>query len=190
MSTILPVPRPPTLLPLIDYGDFSCPRCRELQQLLTTILPLFEGEISYVFRQFPSHSHPSSLLMAMAAEAARRQDKYWAMHRELFAQTAPASLNVVVGLAAQLGLEVGTFLNDMQNETLKEGIWAEREQGRLAGVVSVPALFLGTRRLHGKLSQARLAPLMRHYVDRLNVNVLSTIDRKNGSVRWSGMGYS
>lgn len=192
MRTIISVNQPSGLLNLIEYGDFSCPHCRGLDQLLTTILPQFDGEVCYTFRHFPDLSHPSALLMALAAEAARRQNQYGAMHRELFAQIPPASaavsLRSVAVLASRLGLDTELFLNDMHSETLKNLVWAEREQGRLAGVMSAPTLFLGIRRLHGKLTQARLIPLMRHYADR-NKNVISLVHRRHELARWSGMGY-
>ncbi len=192
MRAIIPVNQPSGPLNLIEYGDFSCPRCRELAQLLTIILPQFDGEICYIFRHFPDLNHPSALLMALAAEAARRQNKYWAMHRELFAQTtlasAAVSLRSVAVLASRLDLDAESFLNDMQSETLKKRIWTEREQGRLAGVAATPVLFLGTRRLHGKLTQARLVPLMRHYADR-NKTVTSLVARQHELDRWSDMSY-
>ena len=192
MRTIIPVNQPSIPLNLIEYGDFSCPHCRALAQLLTTILPQFDGEVCYTFRHFPDRSHPSALLMALAAEAARRQNQYWAMHRELFALPPPASttvsLRLLLMLASRLGLDAELFLNDMQSETLKSRVWAEQEQGRLAGVAATPALFLDTRRLHGKLTQARLIPLMRHYVDR-NKSGTSPVVRQHELARWSGLGY-
>jgi hypothetical protein len=190
MRTILAT-RAPHPLNLIEYGDFSCPRCRDLQQLLITTLPLFEGEVRYTFRHFPTLSRPQGVLMALAAEAARRQDQYWAMHRALFAHTSlvPISLSAVSALACRLGLDPELFLTDMHDKILKQRIWTDVEQGRLDGVVSTPTLFLGIRRLHGKLTQARLVPLIRHCLDRSNANVLSMVDHERGLVRWSTMGY-
>lgn len=176
MRTIIPTNRTRQPLNLIEYGDFSCPHCQALQQLLTTALPMFGGEVYYTFRHFPDHSRPQALLMAMAAEAARRQDQYWAMHQVLFAQTTPVSLDSVSALATGLGLNAELFQNDMNDEGLKQRILADMEQGRLVGVVSTPTLFLGTRRLHGKLTQSRLVPLIRHYVRRSNVKVLSAVN--------------
>lgn len=191
MRTITPINRPPLPVTLIEYGDYSCTRCRELQQLLATTLPQFEGAICYTFRHFPNLSYPPAFLMALAAEAARQQNQYWAMHQALFAQTnlPPASLDSVSALAAELGLERKAFLTDMRNESLKQRIWADMEQGRLAGVMSTPTLFMGTRRLHGKLTQARLIPILRHYVGRSTASVFTTVDGDNGLVRWSGVGY-
>lgn len=166
MRTIIPINRTPPPLDLIEYGDFSCPRCRELQPLLMTILPIFGKDVLYTFRHFPNLSNPQSLLMALAAEAARQQDHYWAMHQALFANRTPLSLDSISALAVVLGLELKSFLNDIDNKRLKQAILADMKLGRSASVVSTPTLFLGNRRLHGKLTQARLVPLIRHYVRR------------------------
>lgn len=142
---------------------------------------MFGGEVYYTFRHFPNLSQPQALLMALAAEAARRQDQYWAMHELLFTHTTPVSLNSIVSLATGLGLDAELFLNDMRDEGLTQRIWRDMEQGRLMGIVSTPTLFLGTHRLHGKLTQARLVPLIRHYVCRSSGKVSSAV---NSEYEW------
>ncbi len=189
MRTIIPINRPSYPLHLIEYGDFSCSGCRDLQQMLTTTLPQFGDSICHVFRHFPGN--PSAMLMALAAEAARRQDQYQAMHRALFADTAlaPVSVHSLSALASALGLDLTAFQNDMQDVTLKQRIRADVVQGRREGVVATPTLFLGIRRLHGKLTQARLVPLIRYYIDRSHAPVPGTADCDNGLVRWSGVAH-
>lgn len=167
---------------LLEYGDFSCQRCQDLQKLLATALPLFGSEICYSFRHFPDLSHPPALLMALAAEAARRQDQYWAMHHALFTYTDPISLYSLSKLALAVGINPEKFMDDMHDETLKTPIWADMESGRLVEVVTTPTLFLGTRRLHGKFTQARLVPLMRHYVARST----KPTNCENSLILWSG----
>ncbi len=190
MRTIIPINRPSYPLHLIEYGDFSCSLCRALQPLLATTLPQFGDDICHMFRHSPEPGNPSALLMALAAEAARRQDQYWAMHRALFAHTAlaPVSLHSVSALASSLGLDLTVFCNDMHDATLKQRIRADVKQGWLDGVVTTPTLFLGSRHLLGKLTQARLVPLIRYYIDRSQAPVLGTVDSANGLVRWSGVG--
>lgn len=191
MRTIIPINRPGYPLHLIEYGDFSCSLCRDLQPLLAAILPQFGDDVCHTFRHFPKPGNPSALLMALAAEAARRQEQYWAMHRALFAHTAlaPVSLHSVSALASSVGLDLATFRDDMQDAVLKQRVRADVEQGRLDGVVATPTLFLGSRHLPGKLTQARLVPLIRYYIDRPHSPVLGTVDSAIGLVRWSGVGY-
>lgn len=64
-----------TALELMEYGDFTGPCCQKFQPLLSTIFPLFEGTIRYHFRHFSNLQHPYAFPMALAAEAARRQDQ-------------------------------------------------------------------------------------------------------------------
>jgi protein-disulfide isomerase len=175
---------------LIEYGDFSCPRCREFQQVLRAVLPLFDGEIVYTFRHFPNRTHSSALLMAMVAEAARRQQQYWPMHQALFAHALPFSIQEASMLAIQLGMSTKQFLDDLHDETLKQRIGSDMEQGHSVDVVATPALFVGTRHLHGGLTQARLAPLIRHYVDRSRAQVAGTAGQGNGRIYWSGAGHN
>ena len=73
--------------------------------------------------------------------------------------------------------------------TLKQQILADAEQGRQEGVLASPTLFMGNRRLHGRLTQARLVPLIHYYIQRTNASVLSTVDSDNGLVQWSGVEY-
>ncbi|GAB4048919.1 hypothetical protein GCM10028810_37300 [Spirosoma litoris] len=104
--------------------------------------------------------------MALMAEAARQQGKFNAMHTALLAQTHPISSQEVPGIAQAIGLKVDWFLTDLHKETLNDQVWADIMQGRQDGVVQTPTLFLGSYRLHGKLTQARLIPLIKQYINR------------------------
>ena len=126
--------------------------------------------------------------MAMVAEAARRQDQYWPMHQALFAHRLPFSIQEASMLALKLGMSTKRFLDDLHDETLKQRIWSDIEQGHAVDVAATPTLFLGTRHLHGGLTQARLAPLIRHYIDRTTAQVVGTVDQEHGRIYWSGIG--
>lgn len=177
------------VLELVEYGDFSNARCRGLHHVLANCLPVFDGALRHTFRQFPNPNCPKALLMALAAEAARRQGQYWPMHQALFTYGLTGSFHTVSALAVMLGLQLDKFLDDLHDASLKDCIWADVEAGNLAGVTSAPTLFVGTCRIHGKLTYARLVPLIRHYVQRNSTQVLSTVNSVEGSVIWSSSGY-
>ena len=176
------------VLELVEYGDFNNARCRALQRVLTNLLPALNGSVQYTFRHFPNFNDPKALFMALTAEAARRQGQYWPMHQALFRQGSTSSLHTVSALAVRLGLQVDKFLDDLHDETLKDRVWADVEVGNLAGVTDAPTLFVDTHRVHGKLTQARLVPLLRHYLHRTSTQVLSAVDMAHGLVHWSNAG--
>lgn len=173
----------PNELSLVEYGDYSCRRCQELQHVLSRVLPQFPGIITVQFRHFPNLSHPMAFLMALMAEAARQQGKFRAMHTVLFAQTHPISIQAVPVLAQSVGLNVDWFLDDLHNEKLKGQVWADIAQGQQDGVMQTPTLFLGSHRLHGKLTQARLVPLIKQYIDRSTS--ISTVSPSHTLRYWS-----
>ena len=86
------------------------------------------------------------------------------MHRALLAHWAPVSTDTMATLAGTLGLNIDQFRADLRDTGLMDTIREDRVLGQITDVVGTPTLFLGTRRRHGKLIQARLVPLLAHYL--------------------------
>ena len=184
LPAVYPFHQTPGRLNLIEYGDYTCTACRTFQHVLTTILPLFnEAAIHYTFRHFPDLSQPSSLLLARAAEAARRQNRYWSMHQALFTLPLPVSIPDILTLAQGVGMDTDQFMLDFQGDTIREDIWADIKKGRSSGVETTPTLFMNTRLVHGKLTQARVVPLLRNYVSQFQKRPLVSEVHQYGPTR-------
>lgn len=107
----------------------------------------------YTFRHFPDLSQPSSILLARAAEAARRQDKPASMNNALFTLSLPVSFPAILAMAGkETGLNLNQFMVGFQDDTIRERLWADMKQGQSAGVETTPTLFMDTRLVHGKLT--------------------------------------
>ena len=180
--------RADSALVLVEYGDYTNARCQLLQPVLKNSLPAFGEAIRHTFRHFPNPENPQSLFMALAAEAARRQGQFRPMHHALFAHGSTHSVNTVSILAVKAGLQLDRFLNDLQDETLKELVLADVEAAGMADVIRAPTLFVGNHRVLGKLTQARLVPLIHHYLRNPTTQVLSTVDHVKGIINWSTTG--
>lgn len=169
---------------LVEFGDFVCPKSRAIRKALTTSLALFTGYVHYTYRHYPNPACEPSLLAAYAAEAAREQDKFWSMYNALFLQPT-INQPLVSILAIYLGLDHHQFQQDLTNASIRARIDADRWEGEQLGIHSTPALLINGHVIHGKLTQARLIPLLRHYIDRTEVPILSTVDRVRGMVHWN-----
>lgn len=178
-----------TALVVVEYGDYTNACCQLLQPVLKNSLPEFGEAIRHTFRHFPNLDNPQAISMALAAEAARRQGQFWPMHQALFAHNAACSFNTLSIVAVTAGLQLDRFLSDLHDETVKELVLADVEAGRMASVTKVPTLFVGTHRVLGKLTQARLGPLIRHYLHYPLAQVLSTVNQAEGIIIWSNAGY-
>lgn len=135
---------------LIEYGDFQCPGCGTFHSNFAPLMKEYEGDIAFVFRNFPLTSiHPSARAAAASAEAAGLQGKYWQMWDLIYEnQTAWSSLAVSErdsrfrAYAAQLKLDMDTFNADVQAQKVSQKINFDQSLGKENGVTGTPSLFI------------------------------------------------
>ncbi len=70
---------------IVEFSDFECPFCRQVQDTLKQIIERYSGEVRLVFKHLPSEGHRNSLPAARAAYCAGEQDRFWQFHEALFA---------------------------------------------------------------------------------------------------------
>ena len=127
------------------YGDYECPFCAALEERLQA-MPL-----RVAFRHFPRRSaHPRAFAAACAAEAAGRQDAFWAMHDALFADQGRLEDPHLWARAERLGLDVARFDADRRAAPVTDRVAADFRGGLRAGVPTTPTLFLAGERHAGR----------------------------------------
>ena len=121
---------------VIVYGDYECPFCAALEVRLATL------PVRVAFRHFPVRtSHPRAFPAACAAEAAGRQDAFWAMHDALFADQGRLEDPHLWARAERLGLDVARFEADRRDPAIAARVRADFRGGVRAGVPTTPSLF-------------------------------------------------
>jgi protein-disulfide isomerase len=134
---------------LVEYGDLECPFCGQAESVLRVLLADF-GDLRYVWRHLPlTDVHPHAQLAAEATEAAAAQGSFWEMHDLLFEHQDALRAQNLHEYAAELGLDVDRFIND-----LRKHVWASRvaedvDSADLSGVSGTPTFFINGRRHHG-----------------------------------------
>ena len=100
--------RGPAGAPLVIlYGDFTCPRCALAAERLRG-LPL-----RVAFRHFALRTkHPRAVAVALAAEAAGLQGRFWEMHDALYADPGRLDDPHLWERADRLGLDLERFEAD------------------------------------------------------------------------------
>lgn len=54
---------------IVEYSDFECPFCKQYHETLETVIQKYDGEVAWVFRQFPLEQlHTKALPVALASE--------------------------------------------------------------------------------------------------------------------------
>ena len=145
--------RGPDNAPLVVvYADFECPYCAVVHE------QLHERPLRVVFRHFPVRSkHPRAWPAACAAEAAGRQDAFWAMHDALFADQGRLEDPHLWERAERLGLDVARFDADRRSEAVEARISADWRAGVRAGVATTPTAFAGGEQHAGRAALTAFA---------------------------------
>ena len=87
--------------------------------------------------------------MSIGTEAAARQGRFWELHDALFRHQPPLNRNILLDLAASLGLDMERFKQDLEDPKLRERVEGDLADGRRNGVSATPTLFVDGLRYDG-----------------------------------------
>jgi protein-disulfide isomerase len=140
---------------IVEYADYVCPYCRQLQPVLDRVLSEFKDDIRFAYKDAPLSMHASAQKAAEASHCAGAQGKYWDYHDQLVSakQLDIASLKK---RARDLGLDGASF-----DACLDSGAQAGRVQSSLAeanslGLQGTPSLFVNGRLFSGLITYEQL----------------------------------
>jgi predicted DsbA family dithiol-disulfide isomerase len=122
------------------FLDFSGETSGRLAVVLDALRHRHENDVRIVFRQLPAENDPAGELRHRAALAAARQDRFWPMARLILANQNRGSRDDLLGMAAQLQLDVARFAADLDDAAAADTIRADRSRARDAGITSAPAI--------------------------------------------------
>ncbi|MBN2358459.1 MAG: thioredoxin domain-containing protein [Deltaproteobacteria bacterium] len=134
---------------VVEFTDFECQHCARARQTLSALERRHSGEIRlcYKYRTIPLHMYSRDA--AEAAEAAKRQGKFWPMHDLLFANQQALGPDDLVRYAQEIGLDVDRFNADRFNDAVFTRVDQDEALASEAGVRGAPTFFFNGRRLEG-----------------------------------------
>jgi protein-disulfide isomerase len=140
---------------LIEFADFECPSCRQLDRILRELLPR-HPEIRLVYKDFPLTTiHPWAMTAAIAGQCAAGQNpaSFWQLHDIIFdAQDLITPSNVwdkMTDFASQIGLNADTFRACMSDPRTAAEVDKTTEQGQQLNITATPTVFVNGRRVVG-----------------------------------------
>lgn len=132
---------------IVEFSDFQCPYCAQLQPTLKEVLKTYPKEVKLVFKHYPLPFHAQAKNAAKASLAAAEQGKFWEMHDVIFENFTKLSDEKFKELAIQIGLNVGKFTADYNSNKYDQQIQQDITLGNNIGVTGTPTLFMDGKRL-------------------------------------------
>lgn len=134
---------------IIEYTDYQCPFCQRVQQTLKNLFAEYPGKIRIATMNNPLGFHKNALPAAMAARAANKQGKFWAMHDLLYENARKLDDANLVKLAEKIGLNIEQFNKDRKDTVLEAEILKEQQQALKNNASGTPAFFINGKRISG-----------------------------------------
>jgi protein-disulfide isomerase len=145
------------LVRLLEYGDYECPFCAEVQPIVKEIQRRLSDDLLFGFRNFPlTNIHPHSEHAAEAAEAAGVQGNFWDMHDLLFENQGALEDDDLAAYAAELGLDQTRLIREVIWKIYTERIREDFKSGVRGGVNGTPTFFINGERYDGPLDLKNL----------------------------------
>ncbi len=137
---------------IVEFGDFQCPACAAAHPIIKTILSDYSGKVNLVSRNYPLPQHKNAKVAARAAEASGAQGKYFEMFDSLYQnqsqwENESDPTEIFAGYAAEIGLNVDQFRNDLKSDKFDEKISKDIIDGNSVGVNSTPTFFINNQKV-------------------------------------------
>jgi protein-disulfide isomerase len=140
---------------LIEFADFECPVCRQLDLILRDLVPK-HPEVRLVFKHFPLVDiHPWAMTAALATQCAYDQDPaaFWKMHDAIFdAQdtiTPENAWDKLLDIATQSGVNPDKYKTCIADPDTANQVKSTIEEGHALNITATPTTFVSNRRVVG-----------------------------------------
>jgi protein-disulfide isomerase len=151
---------------IVEFSDFQCPFCSQVQGTLKNVLAKHEGDLAIAFRDMPvTQIHPQAQLAAEAARCAGEQGKFWEYHDLLFGDQAGLEKNGLIGKAHKLKLDEKQFESCLSGEKYAKQIQQDSQDALRAGVTGTPGFFINGIFLSGAQPEATFEKIVQEQLN-------------------------
>jgi protein-disulfide isomerase len=142
---------------LVMFSSFECPACKIVCEYLRQAIDRYKGKLKIIFKHFPlgtacnpqvkQDQYPHACAAALAAEAAKHENAFWAFHDALLTADLSEPNDPIARVAQETGLTLARFDELRKAEITKKKLQKDIELGIRLGVVGTPTIFINGRRL-------------------------------------------
>jgi protein-disulfide isomerase len=156
---------------IAEFAEFQCPFCVGASTTLKQLESRYEGKIRFAWKHLPLTSiHVYAMDASIAAEAAKRQGKFWEYHDKLFANQQNLGSDMLTRYAQDVGLDVDRFERDRSDPELKKRIEADMKEAAALAVSSTPTFFINGRPVVGAMPFETFASIIEEELNKQNAD--------------------
>lgn len=150
---------------MVEFSDFQCPACRQMEDRLRESLRKFPNDFAIVYRHFPLPSHKYARPAALASECAAAQGRFREMHNALFDMRDSIGTVPWTRYASAAGVtDTVRFSKCLADSSAMPNIERDVAAATELKVSATPTMMINGVRIRGTLSQVVLDSLVKDAV--------------------------
>jgi protein-disulfide isomerase len=134
---------------IVEFSDFECPYCKQLEPVLKAVLAGFEGQVKFVWKDYPLPNHAFARGAAEAARCAHDQGQFWKYRDVLFAHQQALSLPDLKSHANTAGLDTTAFNECLDSAKHRTAATSAFQLASGYGLTATPTVFINGRMIVG-----------------------------------------
>jgi protein-disulfide isomerase len=161
---------PDAPITIVEFSDFLCGFCgRFANETLPLLMDEFGDQIRFVYMDFPVINPNASPVIALAAECADDQGKFWEYHDVLFAGSGQISgPEALYAIADDLELDIEQFQTCFEEGTHMDEINEDSAYARELGLRGTPGFFVNGRFVNGAIPIETFRQIINEELARIN----------------------
>jgi protein-disulfide isomerase len=125
---------------IVEFFDYNCGWCKKGFPEVVTLLEK-DKNLRLVLKEFPIFGGDSDYA-AMAALAAKKQNKYWELHSAFFSHEGKLTKEAVDEIAKAHGIDMEKLKADMNSPEIAESLAATRQIAQALAINGTPAFIV------------------------------------------------
>jgi len=130
---------------IVEFFDYNCKYCRQLHPKIKELITA-NPDLRVVYKEFLLFGAPS-LIATSAALAAQKQGKYAELQEALFRATKPLTLEEVLKIAKEAGLNIKKLKKDMDKPEIQIQIQTNTALAAKLDIDGAPAFIVADSRM-------------------------------------------
>jgi len=156
---------------IAEFSEFQCPFCLKADPTLKRITEVYKDHVRVVWKHYPLSIHENAMDAALAAEAARNQNRFWEYHDKLFANQERLEVAQLQQYAKDIGLDMDRFERDRLSPDTKKRVEADVAEADALRVSGTPSFFINGRFVRGAQPFEVLAKIIDEELTKRNLPV-------------------
>jgi protein-disulfide isomerase len=139
---------------IVEFFDYNCGFCkRTFAPLMNTLQS--DGNIRLILKELPILG-PTSVIATHATMAAKKQGKYFEMHKALYMHKGGLDEDSIMAVAKSVGLDVTQLRQDMKDPEIEDAIKRNEELAVTLGITGTPSFIIGGEMRPGAQTEEEL----------------------------------